>query len=137
MHVPLYRIWRAILNRCYNPHHTHYKYYGARGIGICPEWLDAESGFDSFYVWSIENGYAPGLTIDRINADDGYSPSNCRWVTNKAQQNNKRNNIFLTYDGETHTMQEWSEILDVPYAKIRYHIRVKNRSLSDFINNYI
>lgn len=133
----LYRIWRAIQQRCSDRKGREYHNYGGRGILVCAEWADNNSGFERFYEWAMANGYQSDLTIDRTDVNLGYSPENCRWITNKRQQNNKRTNVYLSYNGETHTMKEWSDILGVTYSKIRYHIREKNRSITEFINNYV
>ncbi|WAX23877.1 HNH endonuclease [Latilactobacillus phage TMW 1.1397 P1] len=74
--------------RCNNPKVKGYKNWGGRGILVCDEWKDS---FYSFYLWATNNGYNHGLTIDRIDVDGNYEPSNCRWVTMKVQANNKRN----------------------------------------------
>lgn len=131
----IYRIWRAIHNRCYAENNREFNNYGGRGITICDEWKEENSGYTAFHEWAVNNGYSEGLTIDRIDVDKGYSPDNCRWITNKEQQNNRRDNVLLTYNGETHTMKEWSEILNVSYHKLRYHIRIKDRTLQYFIEN--
>jgi hypothetical protein len=73
--------------RCHNPNQRTYKYYGARGIKVCDEWFH---DYEAFRKWAIENGYCEGLTIDRINNDGDYEPSNCRWVSFDVQANNKR-----------------------------------------------
>lgn len=83
----LYRIWKNIKSRCYNPNVLSYKDYGARGITMCPDWL---CSFQAFYTWALANGYADDLTIDRINVDGRYSPDNCRWVTRAEQNRNTR-----------------------------------------------
>src|SRR5690606_10465631 len=84
----LYGVWRSMKQRCTQKSHYAYKDYGGRGIKICDEWID---DFKAFYDWSMSNGYEEGLTIDRINNDDGYSPENCRWTTMRVQNTNKRN----------------------------------------------
>ncbi len=80
----------------------------------------------SFYNWAINNGYKEGLSIDRINVNGNYEPNNCRWVRMKEQANNKTNNHYITYNGETHTMMEWSKILNINYSTIRE--RAKKRT---------
>ena len=112
----LYRIWANIKTRCLNPNSTHYQYYGAKGITICDEWKD---DFQSFYDWSMANGYSDELTIDRINNDFGYSPDNCRWATLKEQANNTSRCRMLTVNDETKTMCEWCEIYGMNYSLVR------------------
>lgn len=116
----LYHRWERIKERCYNKNSRNYKNYGGRGIAVCDEW---RKNFKAFYNWSMENGYADNLTIDRIDVNGNYSPDNCRWITNKEQQRNKRNNVYLTYNGKTQTIHEWSIKLGIPASTIyyRYH----------------
>ena len=96
----IYNIWSSMKRRCYLKTHIYYSNYGARGIKVCKEWKE---DFMSFYNWSMENGYRDDLTIDRINNDKDYCPENCRWITNKEQQNNKRNNKIIFYKNKKYT----------------------------------
>lgn len=112
----LYKIYHAIKQRCYNNNHTAYKNYGKRGITICDEWL---RDFQAFYNWSISNGYKEGLTIDRIDVNGNYEPSNCRWATRKEQQNNRRNTIYLTYNNKTQSISQWADELGIKANTIR------------------
>ena len=106
----LYTIWNGIKSRCYAQKSTSYKRYGANGITMCDEW---KNDFVSFYNWSIENGYADNLTLDRINGAGNYEPSNCRWVSYTEQANNTKANVFLTLNGESHTYAEWGRITGI------------------------
>jgi hypothetical protein len=91
-HERLHGIWTAMKSRCYNPHNKRYKYYGERGISVCDEWSNS---YSVFRKWALANGYdenAPRgvCTIDRIDVDGNYEPSNCRWVDNKTNAQNKQ-----------------------------------------------
>ena len=109
----LYMIYNNMKSRCYKPYANEYKEYGQRGIKICSEWIE-KNGFVNFYNWAMVNGYSDDLTIDRIDNDKGYSPENCRWITRKAQLNNKRNNRIIEYNGESHNVSEWVIITGIP-----------------------
>lgn len=89
----LYRVWAAMLNRCRNPKHNRYQHYGGRGIRVCDEWMK----YENFKEWAMSAGYDPNAprgacTIDRIDVDGNYEPSNCRWVDSSMQAKNKRRN---------------------------------------------
>lgn len=93
--------------RCYRKEDPHYKWYGAKGITVCKEWLD---DFMSFYKWAMEHGYRDDLSIDRIDVNGNYEPSNCRWTTHKEQCNNRRNSRYIEVNGVTKTLAQWLEI---------------------------
>ena len=130
----IYRIWSEMKRRCLNPNDARYRNYGGRGIKVCNEWLH---DFQAFYDWAMSHGYTDNLTIDRIDNDGNYEPSNCRWTTYKQQANNTSNNHFLTYNGETHTISEWSMITGIKSQTISNRIRRGwsiERSLTDKSN---
>ena len=114
-HTRLYTIWSGMKSRCYNKKDSHYPRWGGRGIRICSEWL---LDFDNFRQWSLHNGYADNLTIDRINNDGNYCPTNCRWVTIAEQNNNQRTNRLITYNGKTQNLKQWSEELHINYGTL-------------------
>lgn len=111
----IYRIWQSMKSRCKYKSVNGYENYGGRGIKVCDEWLN---DFISFYNWAMKNGYKEDLTIDRIDVDGNYEPDNCRWATLKEQSNNRRDNHYITYNNETHSISEWSEILKINYATL-------------------
>lgn len=101
----LYGTWHQMINRCENPKSKHYDRYGGRGIKVCDEWHD----FWSFVKWSDSVGGRPnGYTLDRIDNDGNYCPENCRWADWKTQTSNKSSNRYITYNGKTQTIQQWS-----------------------------
>lgn len=98
-----YHIWQGIKNRCYNSRATEYKYYGGRGIIMCPTWKDS---FASFYK-VMQRGYNKTLTIDRIDNNGHYCPFNCRWVAKEEQMRNSRQNKWITINGQAKPLYEW------------------------------
>ena len=106
----LHRIWKNMHTRCFNTNNYKYKNYGGRGITICEDWL-GKDGFMNFYNWSIANGYDDSLTIDRIDVDGNYEPSNCRWATWDEQSKNKTTSRKITVNGITKTVAEWSDMI--------------------------
>lgn len=114
-HTRIDNIYKSMISRCYKKNNNRYERYGGRGISVCDEWLNNK---ESFFEWAFNNGYSEKLTIDRINVDGNYCPENCRWSTMKQQQNNRSNNIYISLNGETHTISEWSIITGIKRCTI-------------------
>lgn len=123
----LYNIYKGMIKRCYLKAYKPYKNYGARGITVCDEWR-GEHGYENFQEWAYANGFDPHApkhqcSIDRIDVNGNYEPSNCRWSNAKEQGNNRRDNHLLTYNGETHTVTEWADIIGMKQITLSQRIR--------------
>lgn len=114
-----YKKWSSIKTRCYNKNTPCYKNYGGRGIKMCDEWLD----FWNFREWAYKNGYSEGLTLERIDVNGNYEPSNCKWIPMEEQAINKRNNSFIEYGGKKQTISQWSKELGVGKEVLSYRYR--------------
>ena len=116
-----YAAWRSMVQRCTIPSHPSFRYYGAAGVAVCERW----SSFDAFLA---DMGERPeGCTIDRIDNARGYQPGNCRWATQREQQNNRTNNARVTAFGRTQTISEWAA--EVGMDKRRLRDRLVRRQL--------
>lgn len=115
----LYQKWSSMHNRCYNPNARNYHLYGKRGIRVCDEWHE----FWPFREWAYENGYSDHLSIDRIDVNGNYCPENCRWISLKEQQSNKRTNTFIEYGGQIKTAAQWGRELGVGKDTITWRFR--------------
>lgn len=104
--TPLYKRYVDMKARCYNHNSCNYKYYGAKGIKICDEWLGID-GFKHFKEWSLNNGFSPKLSIDRINNDGDYTPDNCRWTTKSIQNMSMRHKNTSGYIGISKHSSGW------------------------------
>jgi hypothetical protein len=118
-HHKLYPVYDSMKRRCYNPNDKGYINYGGRGITVCDEWLTDPS---TFFKWAFLSGYEEGLSIDRINNDGNYEPGNCRWASRSEQLNNTRVNHLITFNGETHTITQWSRITGINKGTLRDRI---------------
>lgn len=116
----LYHIWQGIKRRCTSLNPNASKNYALRGISMCEEWLN---DFGAFQEWALSNGYTDELTIDRIDVNGNYEPSNCRWATRATQSRNKRNTLYLTYNGETKCIADWSDETGIAYQNIINRIK--------------
>lgn len=116
----LYALHKKIKSRCMDSKNDRFSDYGGRGITMCPEWLDS---YVTFRDWALANGYRDDLTIDRRDVNGPYSPENCRWITNQEQQNNRRDNHYITYNGQTRTITEWARIYNLSENGLVHRIR--------------
>lgn len=107
-HSRIKRIYYDMRSRCYDENTPKYKNHGGRGISVCDEWM-GEDGLSKFNEWALNNGYSDNLSIDRIDNDGNYEPSNCRWVTTEVQNFNRRNNRLFEINGEKKFAKQWCE----------------------------
>ena len=121
-------IWRLMIRRCYDPKSISFKYYGQKGIAVCPEW---RRDFTEFKKWSIDHGYSNELTLDRKDSNKDYSPDNCRWVTPRENTNNRKNTLFLTYQGITLPLTVWSDRLGINRHTLRDRVTRRGWSVED------
>jgi len=105
--------------RCYNPKSEEYHNYGARGITICQEWSD----LPTFYKWAMDNGYKEGLSIERIDNDKGYSPSNCKLATQQEQKENMRTNRNFEIDGTTKCLGVWCKEFGIATSTVQKRLK--------------
>lgn len=123
----LYDIWSNMIRRCYIDDNRNYM---VKGIKVCKEW---EDNFDNFAEWAYGNGYRNNLTIDRIDNNGDYEPSNCRWVDIKTQCNNRDNNITFMYKGEEYTLKELTEIFGLDYGMVHARYYRGERKLEELL----
>ena len=114
-----YHSWRSMRQRCHDANHRSYKDYGGRGITICDQW-------NSFHGFLADMGERPDdTTLDRIDFNGNYEPSNCRWATDSVQRNNKRTSHFIEYAGEKKTISQWADDLEINmhslYSRLGYN----------------
>lgn len=108
----IWSIWSGMRRRCeINPNYTN--------VSVCHDW----ECFSSFYSWALSNGYSDNLTLDRIDVYGNYTPENCRWATYKQQENNRKNTVYLTANGQKKTLTEWSEITGISRETISWRMK--------------
>ena len=127
----LRNILKGMKTRCYNKNRPEYKNYGARGITVCDEW---RNDLNKFRSWANSNGYADDLTIDRINNDGNYEPSNCRWVTKSENNKNKSTNRNFIIDGVKMNLRDISRKYEVPYCALIDRVN-KGASIEEAVKN--
>ena len=128
---PEYNAWVGMKNRCFNKSNIDvYPNYGGRGITVCGRWIN------SFPNFLHDMGVKPSKkhTLDRINNDGNYDPSNCRWSTMTEQQNNKRNNVLIEYLGELKTLPQWAKLFDLNKKTLGARIYRLNWTINKALN---
>lgn len=128
----LYKVWTSMKARCDNKNNQRYESYGGRGITYCKEW----EKFEPFMNWAFSNNYKEGLSIDRIDVNGNYEPSNCRWVTLSEQADNKRCSRKIKYKGNEFTAKQLSEEFNIPYSTIYNNVIRRGKDIEKFLNNY-
>jgi hypothetical protein len=122
--TPQYRVWSAMLSRCYCETSSLYKWYGARGIKVCERW---QNSYENFLA---DMGNRPtGGELERIDNDGNYEPTNCRWATRRQQSQNTRRNYTITYCGQTYCLSEWARRLGINPKTL--HNRIYSRGWDD------
>lgn len=122
-HTKLYNVWCSMRRRCFDKKNKDYRYYGAKGISVCEDWIGFD-GADNFCKWAHENGYEEGLTIDRIDSSGNYCPNNCRWVPMSVQNHNHSKPINITYGEMTMNISEWARFLKIPKPTLVKRIQI-------------
>lgn len=129
------RIFYGMRYRCYEENNKNYRWYGAKGINICEDWIRNPKAFED---WALRNGYSDHKTIDRIDSEKDYCPENCRWVTNAQNTKYKSSTMMIKANGEVHTGRDWSKILGLGINIINKYIRKYGiDNTIDFIERYI
>lgn len=118
-HTKLHQAWCSMIQRCKDENHHKYHRYGGRGIKVCDEWHT----YTNFRDWARSNGFANDLTIDRINNDGNYEPSNCRWTTGDVQKYNRSNNHLIEHKGETKALGQWATQYNINPETLRVRIK--------------
>lgn len=130
----LKKIFMGIKRRCYNSNSKDYRWYGAKGVKICDEWLKNPKSFED---WALSHGYNDYMTIDRINENKNYAPDNCRWISGNDNAKYKSTTRIVDVDGECHTGREWAGILNIGTNQINKYIRKYGlENTVEFIRRY-
>lgn len=128
---PIYHVFNSMRFRCYNKKSESYKNYGGRGIAICDTWLNDVT---SFVSWANETGYKKGLTIERIDVNGNYCPENCKWATTLEQSYNRRDNVWIEYDGETKTLCQWADCFGIRRSTLCHRLYAQHLTINEALN---
>lgn len=121
-----YSIWRGMVRRCTDPSMTGYDQYGAKGVTVCELWLDFvifKADMYQSYVAHVKKEGEKNTTLDRKDTNCGYFKNNCRWITQKKQNRNKRNNRILIYNGESKPLVDWAEQFGILKTTLRERLQ--------------
>jgi len=130
----LYNIYRGMMQRCYAESNSHFQHYGKRGIHVCEEWYKNP---DAFISWALSSGYEDGLSIDRINVNEGYCPENCRWIPLAKQAQNRSVNTFVEYRGERLCLAEACRKADIKYSTVRSYRASHGCTAQEALDHYV
>ena len=119
--------------RCTNKNYKFYDLYGGRGIRVCDEWMN---DFTAFRDWALSHGYEDGLTLDRIDVNGNYEPSNCRWTTMHEQSRNKRSNVMVTYHGETACLKDMCRKLNFSTSIATHRMKKHGVTFEQAVDDY-
>jgi hypothetical protein len=117
--TPEHALWIRMKQRCGNPNHSHYSYYGARGITVCQEWLDSYEAF----LAHVGRRPSEKHSLERIENNGNYEPGNVKWATKTEQMNNRRTNHFVEWKGQRLTIAQWSRAIGVPFSTIKTRLK--------------
>jgi hypothetical protein len=117
--TPIYRVWTNMRGRCYSPKDIAFPNYGGRGISVCGEWM---ASFTNFLSWAEASGYRAGLSLDRIDVNGNYEPSNCRWVTIGDNCRNQRRSRRYVFRGEEMAVSEAARRFNIQYCTLLQRI---------------
>ncbi len=123
--TPEFNAHHRMIERCYNPNHTSYQNYGARGISVCNRWKHGEDGKSGAELFILDMPSKPTSThqLERINNDGNYEPRNCCWATVKEQANNRRSNRKITWKEETKNLKQWAEHIGMDQSALSRRIK--------------
>lgn len=121
----LYTIWQDMIRRCSNPSRKGHEHYYDKNITVCDEWKQ----FIKFKNWALSNGYNDTLTLERCDNNQGYNPSNCKWIPKSEQSMNRSTNHYITYNGETHTLTDWANKLGLSRSTLSNRLNTAKWSI--------
>lgn len=128
----IYRIWHAMKSRCQNKNHSAYKDYGAKGISVCKKWEDPKKFID----WAFRNGYKKDLTLERIDINKNYNPTNCTFVTKSEQNRNTSRNIFFRFKEIKITLAQLARKLNIGRSTLYRWYHKENLRNEELIFRY-